>query len=56
VLIANRADLARLADFLTPHPAVIGCEGKKLALYNQPSPKIAVLDCDSVNRNLRATP
>jgi 4-amino-4-deoxy-L-arabinose transferase-like glycosyltransferase len=35
VLIANRADLAELSKTLNPAPRIIGCEGKKLALYNQ---------------------
>jgi len=34
-LIANRADLAELSKTLNPAPRIIGCEGKKLALYNQ---------------------
>jgi 4-amino-4-deoxy-L-arabinose transferase-like glycosyltransferase len=39
VLIANRSDVAALAALLSPAPTVIGCEGKKLALYNRPSAK-----------------
>jgi aminoarabinose transferase-like protein len=38
VLVANRLDLARLSNLLFPVPTVIGCEGKKFALYNQPLP------------------
>ncbi len=34
VLIANERDLKGLQDSLKPAPVVIGCEGKKLALYN----------------------
>jgi 4-amino-4-deoxy-L-arabinose transferase-like glycosyltransferase len=34
VLIANARDLNGLEDSLKPAPAVIGCEGKKFALYN----------------------
>jgi 4-amino-4-deoxy-L-arabinose transferase-like glycosyltransferase len=35
VLIANRSDLASLTGVLSPVPSVLGCEGKKLALYNR---------------------
>jgi len=35
VLVANRADLPTLANLLSPAPILIGCEGKKLALYNR---------------------
>jgi len=35
VLIANRGDLAELSKTLSPVPRIIGCEGKKLALYNR---------------------
>jgi 4-amino-4-deoxy-L-arabinose transferase-like glycosyltransferase len=34
VLIANARDLKGLDDLLKPAPVVIGCEGKKFALYN----------------------
>ena len=34
ILIANSRDLRALQDSLKPAPAIIGCEGKKLALYN----------------------
>ena len=34
VLIANDRDLKGLDDSLKPAPVVIGCEGKKFALYN----------------------
>jgi 4-amino-4-deoxy-L-arabinose transferase-like glycosyltransferase len=34
VLIANARDIKGLEDSLKPAPVVIGCEGKKLALYN----------------------
>ena len=34
ILIANSRDLRALLDSLKPVPAIIGCEGKKLALYN----------------------
>jgi 4-amino-4-deoxy-L-arabinose transferase-like glycosyltransferase len=33
ILIANERDLKGLQDSLKPAPVVIGCEGKKLALY-----------------------
>jgi 4-amino-4-deoxy-L-arabinose transferase-like glycosyltransferase len=34
VLIANERDLTGLEDSLKPPPVVVGCEGKKFALYN----------------------
>jgi 4-amino-4-deoxy-L-arabinose transferase-like glycosyltransferase len=34
VLIANARDLKTLDDSLKPAPVVLGCEGKKFALYN----------------------
>jgi 4-amino-4-deoxy-L-arabinose transferase-like glycosyltransferase len=34
VLIANARDLKALEDSLKPAPVVLGCEGKKFALYN----------------------
>ena len=34
VLIANTRDLDALQSSLKPTPAILGCEGKKLALYN----------------------
>jgi 4-amino-4-deoxy-L-arabinose transferase-like glycosyltransferase len=37
VLVANRRDLPKLAAILDPPPAIIGCEGKKLGLYNRPA-------------------
>ena len=36
MLIANRKDLPALAT-LTPAPVIVGCEGKKLALLNDPN-------------------
>jgi 4-amino-4-deoxy-L-arabinose transferase-like glycosyltransferase len=35
VLIANREDLGELSKTLNPAPRIIGCEGKKVALYNR---------------------
>jgi 4-amino-4-deoxy-L-arabinose transferase-like glycosyltransferase len=35
-LIANRLDVPILVNLLSPAPTLIGCEGKKLALYNRP--------------------
>jgi 4-amino-4-deoxy-L-arabinose transferase-like glycosyltransferase len=34
VLIANQRDLNALDDSLKPAPVILGCEGKKFALYN----------------------
>ncbi|MGD0672930.1 MAG: phospholipid carrier-dependent glycosyltransferase [Candidatus Binatus sp.] len=46
VLIANDRDREALADSLKPAPAVIGCEGKKLALYNGAlAPPPGAADC-----------
>jgi 4-amino-4-deoxy-L-arabinose transferase-like glycosyltransferase len=45
VLIANDRDLKALEDSLKPAPVVLGCEGKKFALYNgalAPPPEAAV--------------
>jgi len=44
VLIANRKDLSALAQSLSPAPQIIGCEGKKLALYNR-TPTESALGC-----------
>lgn len=41
VLVANRLDVPTLVNFLSPMPTLIGCEGKKLALYNRPLDKPA---------------
>jgi 4-amino-4-deoxy-L-arabinose transferase-like glycosyltransferase len=38
VLIANARDMKGLNDSLKPAPVVIGCEGKKFALYNGSAP------------------
>jgi 4-amino-4-deoxy-L-arabinose transferase-like glycosyltransferase len=35
VLVANGTDLPRVVGFLAPAPTLIGCEGKKFALYNR---------------------
>ena len=46
VLIANDRDRKALADSLKPAPVVIGCEGKKLALYNGAlAPPPGAADC-----------
>ncbi len=34
ILIANASDIPVLRELLNPTPVVLGCEGKKLALYN----------------------
>lgn len=40
VMVADRRDLAHLRSLLAPHPiTIIGCEGKKLALYNRAIPE-----------------
>lgn len=36
VLVIDRPDIARVVPKLTPGPSVIGCSGKKVALYNRP--------------------
>jgi 4-amino-4-deoxy-L-arabinose transferase-like glycosyltransferase len=35
VLVANRSDLPALTSLLSPAAALIGCEGKKVALFNR---------------------
>lgn len=46
VLIANRRDLDALRDSLKPAPVIVGCEGKKFALYNGAlAPPPAAADC-----------
>jgi 4-amino-4-deoxy-L-arabinose transferase-like glycosyltransferase len=46
ILIVNARDRKALADSLKPAPAVIGCEGKKLALYNGAlAPPPGAADC-----------
>ncbi|MFI5352720.1 MAG: phospholipid carrier-dependent glycosyltransferase [Candidatus Binatales bacterium] len=46
VLVANRRDYDALAQMLKPAPAIIACEGKKVALYNRPAPGAAAqYDC-----------
>ncbi len=46
VLIVNNRDREELADSLKPAPVVIGCEGKKLALYNGAlAPPPGAADC-----------
>jgi 4-amino-4-deoxy-L-arabinose transferase-like glycosyltransferase len=50
VVIVNFSDLKKIWNVLDPRPSFLGCEGKKIALYNQPSQKPpAMFDC-------RATP
>ncbi|HYA34616.1 MAG TPA: phospholipid carrier-dependent glycosyltransferase [Candidatus Binataceae bacterium] len=39
MLVANRSDLGHLRTILTPTPVTVGCEGKKLALYNGDAPQ-----------------
>jgi 4-amino-4-deoxy-L-arabinose transferase-like glycosyltransferase len=43
VLVANRKDLGTL-ETLTPAPVIVGCEGKKVALFNGRTARAAV-DC-----------
>jgi hypothetical protein len=46
ILIVNDRDRNALADRLKPAPVVIGCEGKKLALYNGAlAPPPGAADC-----------
>jgi 4-amino-4-deoxy-L-arabinose transferase-like glycosyltransferase len=46
VLIANARDLKPLQNSLNPAPVVIGCEGKKFALYNGAmAPPATAADC-----------
>ncbi len=46
ILIVNDGDRKALADSLKPAPEIIGCEGKKLALYNGAlAPPPGAADC-----------
>ncbi len=46
VLVADHRDYDALAQVLRPAPAIIACEGKKLALYNRPAQgAVAQYDC-----------
>jgi 4-amino-4-deoxy-L-arabinose transferase-like glycosyltransferase len=46
ILIANDRDLPALRESLKPAPAVVGCEGKKFALFNRSvTPAAAAADC-----------
>ena len=53
VLIANERDLKGLDDSIKPAPVVVGCEGKKFALYNgalAPPPSAATCLEDNVKK------
>jgi 4-amino-4-deoxy-L-arabinose transferase-like glycosyltransferase len=54
VVVANRGDLPRLRRILTPAPSIIGCEGKKFALLNQPvaSRRVSLSECDDANETI----
>jgi len=41
VLVVNRSDLRHVRALLAPYTTVVGCEGKKLALYNHAAPEPA---------------
>ncbi len=45
MLIANRKDLPTLAD-LSPAPVIVGCEGKKFALFNRPEARPVAMTVD----------
>jgi 4-amino-4-deoxy-L-arabinose transferase-like glycosyltransferase len=49
VLVANRIDVPTLVNLLSPMPTLIGCEGKKLALYNRPLDPHAQMPAECVN-------
>jgi 4-amino-4-deoxy-L-arabinose transferase-like glycosyltransferase len=54
VLIANARDLQGLQDSLKPAPAIIGCEGKKFALYHGPlAPPPSASSCLNSQREPR---
>jgi 4-amino-4-deoxy-L-arabinose transferase-like glycosyltransferase len=40
VLISNRSDVPELTKLLSPKPSFIGCEGKKVALFNSPADRV----------------
>ena len=46
VVVADHRDYDALAEILRPSPAIIACEGKKVALYNRPAQGAAAqYDC-----------
>jgi 4-amino-4-deoxy-L-arabinose transferase-like glycosyltransferase len=53
ILIANGRDLVAVQDSLKPAPVIIGCEGKKVALYNGriAAPAAAAFCLQSVAKN-----
>jgi 4-amino-4-deoxy-L-arabinose transferase-like glycosyltransferase len=55
VVVANRGDLPRLQRILTPAPSIIGCEGKKFALLNQPvaSRPVSLGQCADTSETIR---
>lgn len=54
VLIVNARDLQSLQDSLKPSPVVIGCEGKKFALYHGPlAPPLSGSSCLNSHREPR---
>jgi Aminoarabinose transferase C-terminal domain len=56
VMVANRKDLKDLLKILKPAPRIIGCEGKKVALYNRADGQTPS-GCDSAaDTNSRAAP
>jgi len=50
VMIANRKDLKELFKILSPAPRIVGCEGKKVALYNRDGGE-AQPGCDFASTN-----
>ncbi|HXW84361.1 MAG TPA: phospholipid carrier-dependent glycosyltransferase [Candidatus Binataceae bacterium] len=45
ILVANQNDLAPLEKLLSPRPAMLGCEGKKVALANFTPPGLKTPPC-----------
>ena len=56
VIVANRVDLVHLESLLSPAPSIIGCEGKKFALYNQPVRSAPALSAECGTGNGGAPP
>ena len=50
VMVANRKDLKDLLKILNPMPRIVGCEGKKVALYNRDGEETQS-GCGSIDTN-----
>ncbi|HXD90158.1 MAG TPA: hypothetical protein VNU00_03790, partial [Candidatus Binataceae bacterium] len=53
ILIANRVDLPKLEDLLTPRAMPLACEGKKVALANRSLAGVPGNALDCLNQQQR---